>query len=232
MKVSICIPTYEANGLGVKLLKTLIDSIIIQTYPDIEIIISDHSINDEIKKYTELLNLDNLKYLKYSEHIGKPAYNTNNAILNSSGDLIKIMNMDDYFSDSDTIEKMVALITNEFKWSLCGFKHKRSSSDEFYNYMIPKIIGDGLHLLKGVNLVGCPSVGLFPRNVLIDPEVSYIIDCELWYRLFIQYGPPGIVNEYKIVITTGDHSLTNKLLNDSKIMIDNDTKYCFKKFNL
>ena len=62
MKVSICIPTYEANGLGVKLLKTLIDSIIIQTYPNIEIIISDHSINDEIKKYTELLNLDNLKY--------------------------------------------------------------------------------------------------------------------------------------------------------------------------
>ena len=50
MKISICIPTWEQYGKGVNFLKNNFDRILTQTYKNFNVIISDHSKNDEIKK--------------------------------------------------------------------------------------------------------------------------------------------------------------------------------------
>ena len=59
--ISICIPTYQRPHL----LKTLLDSISIQTYNDFEIIINDNSKDDSVeqllKSYTDKLPINYIK---------------------------------------------------------------------------------------------------------------------------------------------------------------------------
>ena len=232
IKISVCIPAYEAKGKGVFFLQKNVEGILKQTYTNFEIIISDHSIDDKVEKYVLSLNNSKIKYLRYKDHIGKPGYNTNNAIKNSTGDYIKIMNQDDYIESNDFFEKTIELINKGHKWVLSNFKHLDYRTNKFYWNMTPSLRVDGKHLLNGENSIGCPSVGLIPKGELIDVNVTYMIDCELWYRMYIKHGLPGIVGDgYPIVIGAGDHQLTDQLRNKYNIMMENDKQYCKKVYN-
>jgi hypothetical protein len=98
--------------------------------------------------------------------------------------------------------------------------------------MFPNIDGDGKHLLYGINYIGCPSVALIPKNIFFDTSVKYMFDCELWYRLLVEYGMPEIICENLIVITVGEHSLTHQLRLKYDDMLKEDIKYCEKKFQI
>jgi glycosyltransferase involved in cell wall biosynthesis len=229
-KISVCIPSYEANGRGVEFLDKNIQSILSQTYKNIEIVVSDHSKNDEIENYIKGLGLDNIIYLRYTENIGWPAHNTNNAIKNSTGEFIKLMNLDDFIVGEDSIQMMVDLLGEGNKWVISGCIHYDYGTGGWTNPIIPRIEGDGKHLIKGINFIGCPSVGLIPRDEYFDPEVLYMIDCELWYRMFIKYGYPGVLKDYRIAVGIGDHTLTSQLASKHSEWHYKDVDYCNKKF--
>ena len=229
-KISICIPSYEANGRGVEFINKNIQSILSQTYKNMEIVISDHSKNDDIENYIKGLGLDNIVYLRNTENIGFPAHNTNNAIKNSSGDYIKLMNLDDFIVGEDTLQLMVNLLLNEGKWVISGCIHYDYGNGSWTNPIIPRIEGDGRHLIRGINFVGCPSVGLIPRDEYFDTEVLYMIDCELWYRMFIKYGYPGVLKDYRISVGIGDHTLTSQWALKQSDLLYKDIEYFNKKF--
>jgi glycosyltransferase involved in cell wall biosynthesis len=229
-KISICIPSYEANGRGVEFINKNIQSILSQTYKNMEIVISDHSKNDDIENYIKGLGLDNIVYLRNTENIGFPAHNTNNAIKNSSGNYIKLMNLDDFIVGEDTLQLMVDLLLNEGKWVISGCIHYDYGNGSWTNPIIPRIEGDGRHLIRGINFVGCPSVGLIPRDEYFDTEVLYMIDCELWYRMFIKYGYPGVLKDYRISVGIGDHTLTSQWALKQSDLLYKDIEYCNKKF--
>ena len=63
-KISLSIATYEAGGNGLKFIKKNVESFLSQTYQNIEMVISDHSIGDEIKEYIVSLNNPKIKYGK------------------------------------------------------------------------------------------------------------------------------------------------------------------------
>jgi glycosyltransferase involved in cell wall biosynthesis len=229
-KISICIPSYEANGRGVEFINKNIQSILSQTYKNMEIVISDHSKNDDIENYIKGLGLDNIVYLRNTENIGFPAHNTNNAIKKSSGNYIKLMNLDDFIVGEDTLQLMVDLLLNEGKWVISGCIHYDYGNGSWTNPIIPRIEGDGRHLIRGINFVGCPSVGLIPRDEYFDTEVLYMIDCELWYRMFIKYGYPGVLKDYRISVGIGDHTLTSQWALKQSDLLYKDIEYCNKKF--
>jgi glycosyltransferase involved in cell wall biosynthesis len=229
-KISICIPSYEANGRGVEFIDKNIQSILSQTYKNMEIVISDHSKNDDIENYIKGLGLDNIVYLRNTENIGFHAHNTNNAIKNSSGNYIKLMNLDDFIVGEDTLQLMVDLLLNEGKWVISGCIHYDYGNGSWTNPIIPRIEGDGRHLIRGINFVGCPSVGLIPRDEYFDTEVLYMIDCELWYRMFIKYGYPGVLKDYRISVGIGDHTLTSQWALKQSDLLYKDIEYCNKKF--
>lgn len=230
--ISICIPTYEANGSGVFFLKKNIESILKQTYKDLEIVVSDHSKDNEIENYIKNLKNDKIVYLRNTKNIGYPAFNTNNAIQNSKGDYIKLMNMDDYMESETLLYDMLKGFELGYNWVLSSFKHFNYDINDFYNPMTPTIIGDGKHLLMGVNTIGCPSVVLMPKDIFFDTEVEYMIDCELWYRLFKNFGLPFIVGNHGITIGTGNHTFTNQLTSKYDEMLRKDITYCSKKYKL
>jgi glycosyltransferase involved in cell wall biosynthesis len=230
--ISICIPTYEAGGSGVHFLKKNIESILKQTYKNLEIIVSDHSKDNEIENYIKNLKNDKILYLKNNKNIGYPAFNTNNAIENAKGDYIKLMNMDDYMESDTLLNDMLKGIELGYKWVLTSFNHFNYDTNNFYNPILPRIDGDGKHLLMGVNTIGCPSVVLMPKNIFFDTEVKYMIDCELWYRLFDKFGLPFIIGNYGLTIGTGNHTLTNQLNSKYEEMLQKDINYCSKKYKL
>ena len=156
MKISICIPTWEQYGKGVNFLKNNFDRILTQTYKNFNVIISDHSKNDEIKKLCDLYsNYFEIKYFKYEKLYGNSPSNTNNSILNANGEIIKIIFQDDFFYDNTSLE----LISKEFeqnecKWLVNGCNHTIDDGKSFYNNMIPAW-NDNIPI--GINTISSPS---------------------------------------------------------------------------
>ncbi len=86
--ISICIPTYEQKGLGLKFLQHSLEVIAKQTYKDFEVVISDDStyfaqaaIEQLCRKYPFT------RYFRNQTAKGISS-NTNNAIIHAKGDLI------------------------------------------------------------------------------------------------------------------------------------------------
>jgi glycosyltransferase involved in cell wall biosynthesis len=106
--ISIIIATYEMYGKGKNFLIQAFESIEFQTYKNIEVVVSDHSINDEIKKvcldYSKKLNI---KYIKNENNIGSSSANFNNGIKYSNGNIIKILMQDDFLYKNHTISDIV-----------------------------------------------------------------------------------------------------------------------------
>ena len=50
-EISVCIPTYEYKGEGVKYLDELFKSLSTQTFQDFDVVISDHSKDNEIMNF-------------------------------------------------------------------------------------------------------------------------------------------------------------------------------------
>lgn len=225
-KVSIAIATYEANGFGPKFVEKNINSFLEQTYGDLQLVISDHSKNEEIKNIVEKKADGRIKYVRYHRNFGDQVENINNAISNCDGDYVKLLNHDDYMETPDTISSYMNLIKKGHRWIISSCKHYNTETGIFYNLHTPKVENDGAHFLNGINYFGCPSVALIPRGEYLDPNVKYMGDCELWFRMIKKYGIPGFMEGHKIVICTGPHTLTEQFKLREKEMIEKDIEYC------
>ena len=107
MKVSVACPTFEYYGRGVEVLDDMFRTISNQTLKDVEVVVSDHSRTDEIEDYCKKNEHDlNIKYLRNENGRGNPCINTNNAIDNCTGEIIKIFQQDDFLYDTEALEKM------------------------------------------------------------------------------------------------------------------------------
>ena len=93
--ISIAIPAYGMSGLGAKFLTQMFDTIDNQTYRDVEVVVSDHSQDNDIldvcNKYSDTFPVT---YIRNFYDRGNGPANTNTALKHCSGDLIKIMFQD------------------------------------------------------------------------------------------------------------------------------------------
>ena len=106
-KISIAIPAYEMKGYGNQYLKELFLSIQKQTYKNIEVIVSDHSKNNDILELCSSYSNDlPITYVRNFYDYGNGPANTNVAIQHCTGDIIKVMFSDDLFTDSFSLEKI------------------------------------------------------------------------------------------------------------------------------
>ena len=80
MKVSVAIPTFEYYGRGVEFLDDMFRSISVQTLKDVEVVISDHSVDNSIEDYCKLNEYNlSINYFRNEEGRGNPGVNTNSA---------------------------------------------------------------------------------------------------------------------------------------------------------
>lgn len=229
-KISIAIPTWECNGKGVEFLDDLFRTIEIQYFTDFEVVISDHSKNNDIlDKVEEYRNKFDIVYVKNKNKRGNSSANLNNAIANCSGEIIKIMFQDDFFYDDEALEKIYySLSDSDNMWILNGTNHTMDDGHSFFWEMYPKFNDN---LLKGNNTISSPSVVSFKREVnnYFDENLIYLMDVDYYYSMREKYGDPIFYNDILVSNRKHKNSVSSSISNKEEIIFK-ESEYCMKKY--
>jgi len=234
-KISIAIPTWECYGKGSEFLDDLLRTIEIQTFKDFEVVISDHSLNDDLLTVIdEFKNKFDIVYIKNENDRGNGPANTNNAIEHCNGNLIKIMFQDDFFYDDESLEKIYTSLSESDKmWLLNGCNHTADHGHSFYWDFYPAFNDK---LLDGVNTISSPSVITFKKEVTrrFDTNLVYYMDLDFYYGMKLHYGDPIIYND--ILVSNrfpSDYSVTTNVSNKNKEYYERvESEYCKKKYSI
>ena len=203
-------PTYETFGRGCEFLEFQFQKFINQTFQDFEIIISDHSIDDEIKNLCEEYS-DKLRitYIHNPSQRGSLSNNTNNAIKNCKGDIIKILFQDDFLSENDSLQRINDSFSEGVNWVISSCEHVSDTSMDRYNKVIPKYSDQ---IVYGANTIGNPSVVAFRNltdNVLFDEKMTWTVDLDYYKRMHDRHGDPKVITDTIVIIRIWDKQLTN-----------------------
>ena len=206
MKISIAIPTWECHGRGSEFINDLLRTIQIQSYKDFEVCISDHSQDDEVlKEVKQFQDKFKIVYSKNEDDRGNGPANTNKAIEMCSGDIIKVMFQDDFFYDTESLEK----IHSEFEqsdsmWLVNGCNHTKDDGYNFFWEMFPRWNDK---ILEGKNTISSPSVLSIKREcfdkVKFDKNLVMMMDCDYYYNLRENFGDPIFLDD--VLITNRIH---------------------------
>lgn len=138
--------------------------------------------------------------------VGKMAETTNAVIKKATGDLIKILYLDDYFAHKHALQDIVDAFTDSTQWLITG-----CDTNEFPYYT--------KDIRSGNNKLGSPSC-LTIRNknpLLFDERLSWLLDCELYQRLYEKYGLPTVLNGVNVNIGIHPGQMTNILTDEEKL---------------
>lgn len=207
MRFSIVIPTYEYKGLAPELLDRLIGSISEQTFTDYEIIVSDHSKTDLVERYLDKWGLP-ITYYRNERGRGNSSINMNEGIKLAKGEYIKIMHMDDWFCNPNTLGLIDKSVTDDpnKKWGGLGFNHYYVERGVIDRYMKPYIDS---HIRT---LIGCPSVSFFiNNNNFYDENLIIINDSDMHIRLGKKYGDPILIDEYCVTVGMSENQVSNQV---------------------
>lgn len=219
-KISICIPAYNS----IEKLNRLIESIKIQKYEDYEVIITDDSTNDEVKEYIEALKGEiapKITYIKNKERLGATP-NCNLALSKASGEYIKVMHHDDWFTDENSLELFAKMLDDspnaDFAFSgtyqvSANDKFKRSISEETVKRM-----NEDYRYVYISNEVGAPSAVIFRnKNYRFDEKVNWLLDADIYLTIFKNNSDFVHTCEPLISIGIAEDQLTNSCNNNWKL---------------
>jgi glycosyltransferase involved in cell wall biosynthesis len=223
--ISICIPGYEMNGKGTLFLNQLLQTIQKQTYTNFEVIISNHSNDNELESVVNKFTDIKITIFKNVHGRGSSSANINSAIKRANGEIIKTMFQDDFFVSIKALEKILQLPKDKH-WGMCGSVHAKGKVDNFYNRLIPFWQDD---IKKGVNTLGGPSSLFFRRtDIIFDENLLWYMDTDFYYRLFLKYGTPFIVENALICSREDDTRVSNTLITDE--LVQRENKIISKKY--
>ena len=252
-KVSICIPCFN-NPEDVD---RLLWSIFEQEYTDYEVNISDDSTDERITelvdKYRILFVNKPINYVHNETPYGH-IYNWNAAIKMASGEYIKIMFSDDWFTDKDSLGELVGLLdknedavlafsgSRQVMLDIDDTESVKHVTDEHntqsYDRCASQEFIDGLkkdyrNLFLG-NQIGAPSATLYRRGnelTLFDEESNWASDMFLYFDLLEKKNELVYTEKPLISIGVHAHQYTESF-SDRDIRIYDDYRYMYTKYNL
>jgi len=222
--ISICIPAYK----NVSFLKRLLDSIVIQSYKNYEVIISDDSpddaVSDLINSY--LVNFPSLNYWRNHPAKGMPE-NWNTAISKAKGDWIKIMHDDDWFLSKDALAKFVAKTDSAGDFIFSNYENNYMDAEDrivkktpmvFPKYRLNAIAQEPLLLLAD-NKIGPPSVCMVRSSVQVeyDSRLRWRVDIDYYKRVLMQNPKMILLEESLIGVGMNQGQITNQTKNRPEV---------------
>lgn len=189
--VSICIPSYNSG----EFVKQTLETILAQTYQNIEIIVVDDVSKDNTAEIVRSFNSPKIKFSINEKNLGV-VDNWNRSIELASGEYIKIMGADDLLVPTCIEEQLNVFLTNKENIALVSsYKHVINHKNKIIIYKkgLTESIIDGREAIKksaidGSNMIGEPVAGLFRKSDFIKagkyrPCPIYMIDMDLWARI-------------------------------------------------
>jgi glycosyltransferase involved in cell wall biosynthesis len=184
--VSICIPSYKQP----ELLKKALESILLQSHKNYEVVITDDSPDDSVEDvYNDFKKYTNIRYIRNKERKGTPE-NWNESIKHANGEYIKILHHDDWFPEQDSLAKFVKMLDENpradfaFSGSLnfnpegaLQFTHTAKQ------FQIKRLKKDPKFLFVG-NFIGAPSATIFRRtlDLYFDTQFRWVVDIDFYIR--------------------------------------------------
>lgn len=220
--VSICIPAYE----NVNFLKQLFDSILIQNYPEIEIIVSDDSAGEDIKNALPLyLNKLQIRYFKNTPALKTPA-NWNQALDKASGDLLMLIHQDDWLNGPDVISKYVKIFEENsaidfaFCRSMAFSENDVAGLNARHQKILDRLSTHPEGLLLG-NIIGPPSNVMIRKNVSLRYTIPFIwlVDVEYYIRLIQKKYKYYFIDEPLVSVGIHDQQITAFVQQNKKIIL-------------
>ena len=217
--VSICIPTYNGEAY----IESAMASALSQTYPHLEIVVSDDASADEtlniVERHKRKTDIPIHIFKHTPQGIGA---NWNNCVRKAKGDYIKFLFQDDIL-EPDCVERMVAMVLKFPNVGLVYCKRLFLCDDptpqmrDFINFYsnlhrywqdisIDEGVLNGKVYLKDrqflnspKNKIGEPTTVLLKRECFdsvgwFREDLQQVLDYEYWYRLMSQYNV-GFIND-------------------------------------
>lgn len=238
----------------------LLQSIHRQNYTDYEVNISDDSTNDETEELVERIRTewewqDKLHYIHNEIPLGH-IYNWNAAIRMSSGEYIKIMFSDDWFTDEKSLSAFVSMLDEHPEANLAfsgsmqvlldgqdieqvkylskqatehGNAYARCAEDSF----IERLHRNYKLFFLG-NQIGAPSAGIYRRGeqlVLFDEQSNWASDMFLYFDLLQENHKFVYTKEPLISIGMHANQYT-ETFSERDMRIYNDYRYLYTKYGL
>lgn len=190
--LTVAVPTHDMEGKGY-FLKRLLNSLWNQSFQDFEIVVTDNSEDDEIERICDWYKTG-IRYIKNPRK--GMAQNTNEAIKQSKGNLIKILYLDDFMAHDNALEKIVSHFKGRWLVSAC----RHTTDGEHYFDTHHASYNDQIH--TGNNTIGSPSVLTILNKdpLLFDEEMTWLLDCDYYKRMHELYGDPVILDDINVII--------------------------------
>ena len=232
-KISICCPIYTMKGkTAEKFLVEYFSHLMYQTFKGFDIVISDQSEGDNLKVICDTFShvLD-IKYFKNTSGKKNAANNVNNAVRHATGDIIKLLYMDDFFVDQDALLKIINAFEHtspDGNWLISGFTHSNEDRTQFFDTRKPWY---GNKYVNGDNTTGNPSNYAVRRECAIemDDDLLWIVDGEYFYRSYYYHGDPIMLDD--VLVCFREHG--SSAFRDPKFQeLDaKERQYCIDKYN-
>lgn len=184
--VSVIMPVYNSE----KHLKEAIDSILNQTYKNIELIVIDDGSVDNSIKIIKNIKSDKIVFLKNERNIGVSA-TRNKGFSIAKGKYIALMDSDD-ISPLYRIEKQVEFLENNIEYGLVGGHYESFKKYLFFTRRkLRKHSLSEKHIEVNLNFLGAIVGGstmirsevLFKNNLEFDTSLRIAEDFDLWRRI-------------------------------------------------
>ena len=216
MIYSILITSWECYGAGCDFMKRNLEAICNIEYRPLQVVVSDHSKNDDIKNLVDSIDSKGVEvvYVRYNENHGNPAHNWNNALKFATGNIIQYFTMDDWFHDPTAVTRLVQFFNENSNMTWCMVPKNDSPANTtfvpYWNQPSPFR-----------NTIGGPNSIIFRssvKHIQMDPILVWFVDCEWYFRLHLKLGDP-VLYPGPAVYTCRTHplQLQHEVQNDVKI---------------
>jgi glycosyltransferase involved in cell wall biosynthesis len=219
--VSIMIATYNQPKYILKAVESAFD----QDYCNVEIIISDDSLNDETKLILEKFTIfNNFKYYKNDKNIGRVKNYRRLLYDLSNGKYVIMLDGDDFFIDNKHISKAVSFFNKDEKIILVGaginvFYEKENIVKEHRVTETDRIF-EGKNIFKTPRFLANHQTSIYNRKLACELDFyrhpSMGCDSESLFRLYL-HG--RIVYLSSISATWRIHDQNTTFIRDLKLQI-------------
>jgi glycosyltransferase involved in cell wall biosynthesis len=219
--ISICIPAYRQPHL----LRRCLESIRSQGFRDMEVIVTDDSPDDAVRKVAEQFAADfPLIYSKNEPALGSPG-NWNAGLAKATGRYVKTLHQDDWLRSPDAIALCVKALDGNpgasFAFSAC-YDVRADGKESLHRpseIQLQQLRRQPECLLLG-NFIGAPSTVVFRRDtgLLYDPHMKWVVDYDFYIRLCYK-GKAIYIAEPLVNIGIHEAQVTAAVQHDRDVVI-------------
>lgn len=243
MKISIIIPIYKVE----KYLRQCVDSVLSQSYKDIEVILVDDGSPDCSPQICdEYAEKDSRVKVIHKEN-GGVADARNYGLLNAKGDYVVFLDSDDFYTDDKAIENWVKrLAKTSADILIFGYKKYYQKNDTYSHTTEPLIdeneiyVGKSiLDLMKQGIYIISPWDKVVSRSFLLNNEIDFVLNQhseDMEWCIKILNADPRICVDKRVyyayrkqVLVSRSSVVTKKAINDIATIIK---KYAKKEKEL